>query len=152
MKSVLTNHSMAYMFSGSQKASSFVKHLKKRASFFEKLASFLHTVVNEKASSLWKLARFLVKWSPGPTPKSLLAPEFWLILSPRPGQRAAWVLTSQVEAGPIFSGHWIPYVFFQDKSRYNRICTLSGLFQTCQAPGLADEVDRLLNSAISVAI
>ena len=54
---------MAYMFSGSQKASSFVKHLKKRASFFEKLASFLHTVVNEKASSLWKLARFLVKWS-----------------------------------------------------------------------------------------
>ena len=52
------------MFSGSQKASSFVKHLKKRASFFEKLASFLHTVVNEKASSLWKLARFLVKWSP----------------------------------------------------------------------------------------
>ena len=56
---------MAYMFSGSQKASSFVKHLKKRASFFEKLASFLHTVVNEKASSLWKLARFLVKWSPG---------------------------------------------------------------------------------------
>ena len=54
---------MAYMFSGSQ--SSFVKHLKKRASFFEKLASFLHTVVNEKASSLWKLARFLVKWSPG---------------------------------------------------------------------------------------
>ena len=56
---------MAYMFSGSQKASSFVKHLKKQASFFEKLASFLHTVVNEKASSLWKLARFLVKWSPG---------------------------------------------------------------------------------------
>ena len=53
------------MFSGSQKASSFVKHLKKRASFFEKLASFLHTVVNEKASSLWKLARFLVKWSSG---------------------------------------------------------------------------------------
>ena len=52
MKLVLTNHSMAYMFSGSQKASSFVKHLKKRASFFEKLASFLHTVVNEKASSL----------------------------------------------------------------------------------------------------
>ena len=52
MKSVLTNHSMAYMFSGSHKASSFVKHLKKRASFFEKLASFLHTVVNEKASSL----------------------------------------------------------------------------------------------------
>ena len=58
MKSVWTNHSMAYMFSGSQKASSFVKHLKKRASFFEKLASFL---VNEKASSLSKLARFLVK-------------------------------------------------------------------------------------------
>ena len=56
---------MAYMFSESQKASSFVNHLKKRASFFEKLASFLHTVVNEKASSLWKLARFLVKWSPG---------------------------------------------------------------------------------------
>ena len=53
------------MFSGSQKASSFVKHLKKWASFFLKLASFLHTVVNEKASSLWKLARFLVKWSPG---------------------------------------------------------------------------------------
>ena len=52
------------MFSGSQKVSSFVKHLKKRASFFEKLASFLHTVINEKASSLWKLARFLVKWSP----------------------------------------------------------------------------------------
>ena len=52
------------MFSGSQKASSFVKHLKKRASFFEKLASFLHTVVNEKVSSLWKLAGFLVKWSP----------------------------------------------------------------------------------------
>ena len=52
------------MFSGSQKASSFVKHLKKRASFFEKLASFLHTVVNEKASSLWKLAHFLVKWFP----------------------------------------------------------------------------------------
>ena len=49
------------MFSGLQKASSFVKYLKKRASFFEKLASFLHTVVNEKASSLWKLARFLVK-------------------------------------------------------------------------------------------
>ena len=65
VKSVLTNHSMAYMFSGSQKASSFVKHLKKGARFFEKLASFLHTVVNEKASSLWKLARFLVKWSPG---------------------------------------------------------------------------------------
>ena len=64
VKSVLTNHSMAYMFSGSQKAISFVKHLKKRASFFEKLASFLHTVVNEKASSLWKPARFLVKWSP----------------------------------------------------------------------------------------
>ena len=41
-----------------------MKHLKKRASFLEKLASFLHTVVNEKASSLWKLARFLVKWSP----------------------------------------------------------------------------------------
>ena len=56
---------MAYMFSGSQKASSFVKHLKRRASFFEKLVSFMHTVVNEKASSLWKLARFLVKWSPG---------------------------------------------------------------------------------------
>ena len=55
---------MAYIFSGSQKASSFVKHLKKRASFLEKLASFLHTVVSEKASSLWKLARFLVKWSP----------------------------------------------------------------------------------------
>ena len=52
------------MFSGWQKASSFVKHLKKWASFFEKLASFLHTVVNEKASWLWKLARFLVKWSP----------------------------------------------------------------------------------------
>ena len=47
VKSVLTNHSMAYMFSGSQKASSFVKHLKKQA--FKKLASFLHTVENEKS-------------------------------------------------------------------------------------------------------
>ena len=65
MKSVLTNHSMAYMFSGSHKASSFVKHLKKRTRFFEKLPKLLLTVLNEKVSSLWKLARFLVRWSPG---------------------------------------------------------------------------------------
>ena len=49
------------MFSGSQKASSFVKHLKKRASFFEKLASCLHTVVNEKASSLLSE---MIPWGP----------------------------------------------------------------------------------------
>ena len=63
-KMVLTNHGMAYMFSGSQKASSFVKYRKKRDSFFEKLASFLHTVINEKVRSLWNSPRFLVKWSP----------------------------------------------------------------------------------------
>ena len=47
----------------------------------------------------------------------------------------------QVEACPIFFGHWIPYHFFPDKSQYHRIFTLSGLFRTCQAPGLAAEVD-----------
>ena len=33
--------------------------------------------------------------------------------------------------------------FFPDKSRYHRIFTLSGLFRTCQAPGLAAEVDPI---------
>ena len=30
--------------------------------------------------------------------------------------------------------------FFLDMSQYHQICTLSGLFRTCQAPGLAAEV------------
>ena len=49
----------------------------------------------------------------------------------------------QVEAGPIFSGHWIPYLFFPHKSWNHRILTLSGLFRTCQAPSLVAEVDPI---------
>ena len=55
----------------------------------------------------------------------------------------SWQVCDQVEAGPIFSGHWIPYLFFPDKSRYHRIFTLSGLFRTCQAPDSAAEVDPI---------
>ena len=69
----------------------------------------------------------------------------------------------QVEAGPIFVAHWIPYLFFWTQLkhtifpqqpifcslkaivniRYHRIFTLSGLFRTCQATGLAAEVDPI---------
>ena len=54
---------------------------------------------------------------------------------------------------------WRPVLYFPDSEFHTLffgqvpISSLSGLFRTCQAPGLAAEVDRLLiTSAISVAI
>ena len=59
---------------------------------------------------------------------------------------------NQVEAGPIFSGHWIPYLFFRtspDIIGYSRCPDFSGhVRRRTQLPKLT----RLLTSAISVAI
>ena len=38
-------------------------------------------------------------------------------------------LVNQVEAGPIFSGHLIPYLFFPDKSQYHSRSRTSGHYQ-----------------------
>ena len=53
------------------------------------------------------------------------------------------LFTNQVEASPIFFRTLNCIQFFADMSLYHRIRTLSGLFWTCQAPGLAAEVDPI---------
>ena len=58
----------------------------------------------------------------------------------------------QVEAGPIFSGHWIPYLFFRtspDIIGYSRCPDFSGYVRR---PTQLPKLTRLLTSAISVAI
>ena len=58
----------------------------------------------------------------------------------------------QVEAGPIFSGHWIPYLFFRtsaDIIGYSRCPDFSG---HVRRPTQLPKLTRLLTSAISVAI
>ena len=58
----------------------------------------------------------------------------------------------QVEAGPIFSGHWIPYLFFRtspDIIGYWRCPDFSG---HVRRPTQLPKLTRLLTSAISVAI
>ena len=59
---------------------------------------------------------------------------------------------NQVEAGPIFSGHWIPYLFFRtspDIIGYSRCPDFSG---HVRRPTQLPKLTRLLASAISVAI
>ena len=56
----------------------------------------------------------------------------------------------QVEAGPIFSRHWIPYLFFRtspDIIRYSRCPDFSG---HVRRPTQLPKLTRLLTSAISV--
>ena len=58
----------------------------------------------------------------------------------------------QVEAGPIFSGHWIPYLFFRtspDIIGYSCCPDFSG---HVRRPTQLPKLTRLLTSAISVAI
>ena len=60
--------------------------------------------------------------------------------------------SKQVEAGPIFSGHWIPYLFFRtspDIIGYSRCPDFSG---HVRRPSQLPKLTRLLTSAISVAI
>ena len=63
-----------------------------------------------------------------------------------------WPTCQQVEAGPIFSGHWIPYLFFRtspDIIGYSRCPDFSG---HVRRPTQLPKLTRLLTSAISVAI
>ena len=63
-----------------------------------------------------------------------------------------WMNDYQVEAGPIFSGHWIPYLFFRtspDIIGYSRCPDFSG---HVRRPTQLPKLTRLLTSAISVAI
>ena len=69
---------------------------------------------------------------------------------PRPANSAGCFY--QVEAGPIFSGHWIPYLFFRtspDIIGYSRCPDFSG---HVRRPTQLPKLTRLLTSAISVAI
>ena len=54
-----------------------------------------------------------------------------------------WGLVTRWRPVLYFPDTWVPYIFFRTSSRYHRIFTLSGLFRTCQAPGLAVEVDPI---------
>ena len=82
-----------------------------------------------------------------------------------------WTVYTEVEAGPIFSGQWIQYLFFRkisvillartadystepfpDKCRYSRTCTLSGFSGHVRYPSSLAKLTQFLTSAISLAI